>query len=133
MRIFAGKLSLSCVCSTPLALGPGGLASLQARSLAPMGAPRMPGRNGDGIQVRPARRPEYSPLSLRDDPQFVADCSKFLTEHGGVVIGSIHAPLPQEQNGVATQNMLLHAIAWAGKQPVDEPVNYKPPPVPQRQ
>jgi hypothetical protein len=93
----------------------------------------MPDRSRNGIQVRPASRPENSPSSLRDDPQFVADCSKFLTEHGGVVIGSIRAPLPQEQNGVATQNMLLHAIAWAGKQPVDELVDYKPPPIPQRQ
>lgn len=49
-----------------------------------------------------------------------------------MVIGSIHAPLPQERNGVATQNMLLHAIAWAGTQPVDELVDYKAAPVPQR-
>jgi hypothetical protein len=93
----------------------------------------MPDRNGNGIQVRPASRPENSPPPLRDAPQFVADCRKYLTEHGGVVIGSIQAPLPQERNGVATQNMLLHAIAWAGKHPVDELVDYKPPPVPQRQ
>jgi len=87
----------------------------------------MPDRNRNGIQVRPASRTENSPPPLRDGSQFVADCSKFLTEHGGVVIGSIHAPLPQK-NGVATRNMLLHAIAWAGKQPVDELVDYQPPP-----
>jgi type 1 glutamine amidotransferase len=31
------------------------------------------------------------------------------------------------------QNMLLRAIAWAGKHPVDELVDYKPPPTPRRQ
>jgi len=31
------------------------------------------------------------------------------------------------------QNMLLRAIAWAGKHPVDELVDYKPPPAPRRQ
>jgi hypothetical protein len=29
--------------------------------------------------------------------------------------------------------MLFYAIAWVGKQPVDELADYKPPPVPQRQ
>lgn len=112
MRVFAGKKSLSCVCSALLARGPGGLTRPQAPSPAPAGTPRMPDRSKNGIQVRPASRPENSPPPLRDDPQFVADCSKFLTKHGGVVIGSLHAPLPQERHGVATQNMLLHAIAW---------------------
>lgn len=82
MRVFAGDMGLSCVCSAPLALGLGGLASVQALLSAPAGAPRMPDRDENGIQVRPASRPENSPLPLRNDPQFVADCSKFLTEHG---------------------------------------------------
>jgi hypothetical protein len=126
-------MSLSCVCSTPLALGPGGLASVLASSPAPAGAPRMPARNGNGIQVRPASRPENSPPPCAQTRNLSPTCSKFLTGHGGVVFGSIHAPLPQEPNGVATLNMLLHAIAWAGKHPVDELVDYKLPPVPQRQ
>ena len=31
------------------------------------------------------------------------------------------------------QSMLLRAIAWAGKHPIDELVDYKPPPAPHRQ
>jgi len=80
MRAFAVKKRLSRVCSAPLVFGPGGRASLQAPSLAPAGVPRTPGRNGNGIQVRPASRTENSP---------------------------------------------------PGKQPVDELVDYKPPPAPQ--
>jgi hypothetical protein len=95
MRVFAENKSLSLVYSASLALGPWGLASVQAPSTAPAGALRMPDRNENGIQGRPASRPENSPPPC-DYPQFVADCSRFLTEHGGVVIGSIHAPLPQE-------------------------------------
>jgi type 1 glutamine amidotransferase len=36
-----------------------------------------------------------------DYPQFLADWSKLLTEHGAVVTGSLHAPLAQELEGVA--------------------------------
>jgi len=36
-----------------------------------------------------------------DYPQFFADWSKLLTEHGAVVNGSLHAPLAQELAGVA--------------------------------
>ncbi|MFL6603542.1 MAG: hypothetical protein ACJ8R9_19755 [Steroidobacteraceae bacterium] len=93
----------------------------------------MRNRNGNRIQVRPSSRPENSPPLLYVALPFVVGCKTFLRGDGGVAIGSIHAPLLHEQNGVATQNMLLHAIAWAGEQPVDQWVDYKPPPVPQRQ
>jgi len=36
-----------------------------------------------------------------DYPQFFADWSKVLTEHGAVVTGSLHAPLAQELEGVS--------------------------------
>src|SRR3954470_20895552 len=38
---------------------------------------------------------------LHDYPQFLADWSKFLTEHGAVATGSLHAPLAQELSKVA--------------------------------
>jgi hypothetical protein len=80
MRVFAANKGFSLVCSASLAPGPWGLASVQAPSAAAAGVPRMADRNENGIQVRPASRPENSRLPLRDYPQFVADCSKFLTK-----------------------------------------------------
>jgi hypothetical protein len=59
MRVFGGNKGLSLVCSASLALGPWGLASARAPSTAPA-APRVPDRNENGIQVRPASRPENS-------------------------------------------------------------------------
>ena len=39
-------------------------------------------------------------LGQHDYPQFLADWSKILTERGARVDGSLHAPLPQELDGV---------------------------------
>jgi hypothetical protein len=57
---------------------------------------------------------------LHDYPQFIADWSKFLTGHGVVATGSVHAPLAQDLDSTSPH-------------PVDELVDYKPPPAPQRQ
>ncbi len=131
MHVFARNRGLSCVCSPALALASGGPARLQSPFPALAGVSRRPDWHANGIQVGAASRPENSPPALRHEPQFVTDSSQFLTEHGAVVVGSSCAPLPQEQRGVATQNLLLHANAWAGKRPVNERVDNKLPPVPQ--
>src|SRR5438132_14388675 len=127
MRVCAGERSLPCVCSAPLAPGPAGIANTQA----PVGCASRCAVHArpecEPYTGSPRSRPEDSPRALRDDPQSVADCSKFLAEPDGMVIGSILAPLPREQNSRATQNMLLHAFAWIGKQPVNELVDYKLP------
>ncbi len=137
MRVFAGNKSLSSVCSPRPSLSLGGFASLKAPQFAPAGAPRLRSRNENGIQARSATRPESSPLHLRDDPQFAAACGIFLTEPGcGVIgsltehdcrlLGSLDAPCPQEHNGIATQNMLVYAIAWPDKQLLDQLADYQP-------
>jgi len=88
---------LSCVFGTALALLICGL----AHSQAPAGAPRIPGQNPNGLQVYLRAGLKTHGPGLHDYPQFLADWSKSLTEHGAVVTGSLHAPLAQELSNVA--------------------------------
>ena len=67
----------------------------------PDGPPRIPGQNPNGIQVYLRAGLKTHGPGLHDYPQFLADWSKFLTEHGAVVTGSLHAPLAEELSKVA--------------------------------
>jgi len=82
---------------TPGANGHASVASGQA----PAGAPRIPGQNPNGLQVYLRAGLKTHGPGLHDYPQFLADWSKLLTEHGAVVTGSLHAPLAQELSNVA--------------------------------
>lgn len=55
-------------------------------------APRPPGQNPNGmhIYIRAGLKSHFP--GQHDYPQFLADWSKILTEHGAVVDGSLHAP-----------------------------------------
>src|SRR5438552_11612552 len=77
-----------------------GLASGQA-PVPTYGPPRIPGQNPNGIQVYLRAGLKTHGPGLHDYPQFLADWSKLLTEHGAVVTGSLHAPLAQELENVA--------------------------------
>lgn len=72
---------------------------------APAGAaaspPAIPGQNTTGIQVYLRAGLKTHGAGQHDYPQFLADWSKLLTEHGAVVNGSLHAPLAQELAGVS--------------------------------
>jgi len=116
MRVSRRNKSLLCVYRASLALGLWGLASAQAQASASAGPPRIPGHNENGIQVYLRASLTTHGPGLHDYPQFIADWSKFLTEHG-----------------VAVLVIYRGAIAWAGEHPVDEVVDYKPRPAPQRQ
>src|SRR4051812_25570668 len=70
----------------------------QATSSAP---PKIPGQNPDGLQVYLRAGLKTHGPGLHDYPQFLADWSKLLTEHGAVVNGSLHAPLAEELNKAA--------------------------------
>src|SRR5882757_2095476 len=82
---------------TPGANGHASVASGQA----PAGAPRIPGQNPNGLQVYLRAGLKTHGPGLHDYPQFLADWSKLLTEHGAVVTGSLHAPLAEELSKVA--------------------------------
>jgi type 1 glutamine amidotransferase len=97
MRVSKRNNRLSCVCSAVLAIGSWGLGNAQA----PNDAPRIPGQNQNGIQVYLRAGLKTHGPGQHDYPQFLADWSKFLTQHGAVVSGSLHAPLAQELDGVA--------------------------------
>jgi type 1 glutamine amidotransferase len=59
-------------------------------------APAIPGQNPVGIHVYLRAGLKTHPPGQHDYPQFLADWSKVLTEHGAVVDGSYHSPLPAE-------------------------------------
>jgi type 1 glutamine amidotransferase len=73
-----------------------GLCSAQAPA-----PPRIPGQNINGLAVYLRAGLKTHGPGQHDYPQFLADWSKLLTEHGAVVSGSLHAPLAQELDGVA--------------------------------
>jgi type 1 glutamine amidotransferase len=68
-------------------------ASAQAgRGTGPGGAPLPPGQNRNGMHVYIWAGLKSHNVGQHDYPQFLADWSKVLTEHGAVVDGALHAP-----------------------------------------
>jgi type 1 glutamine amidotransferase len=80
------------------ASGPGQASS---DTQVPSGPPKIPGQNPNGLQVYLRAGLKTHGPGLHDYPQFLADWSKFLTEHGAVVSGSLHAPLAEELSKTA--------------------------------
>lgn len=65
------------------------------------GVPRIPGQNEKGLHVYLRAGLKTHGPGQHDYPQFLADWSKLLTEHGAVVDGSLHAPSAAELEGVS--------------------------------
>jgi type 1 glutamine amidotransferase len=84
-----------------LAIGLGAACNAQAPADTSAAPPRIPGQNQKGLHVYLRSGLKTHGLGQHDYPQFLADWSKLLTEHGAVVDGSLHAPLAQELEGVA--------------------------------
>jgi type 1 glutamine amidotransferase len=101
MRISGRNIRISCVCSFVLGLGSWGFCEAQAPAASPAAPPRIPGQNQNGIQIYLRAGLKTHGPGLHDYPQFLADWSKLLTEHGAVVNGSLHAPLAQELENAA--------------------------------
>jgi type 1 glutamine amidotransferase len=64
-------------------------------------APDIPGQNKNGIQIYLQAGLKTHFPGQHDYPQFLADWSKVLTEHGAVVTGSLHAPSAEELKNIA--------------------------------
>jgi len=74
-----------------MALLPG--AGAQSHNAAgPAQPPRAPGQRTDGMRVYIWAGLKSHGAGQHDYPQFLADWSKILTEHGAVVDGALHAP-----------------------------------------
>jgi type 1 glutamine amidotransferase len=101
MRVSEGKKRLSCVCSAVLAIGLGSVCRAQVATGPAPSPPHIPGQNPNGIQIYLRAGLKTHGPGQHDYPQFLADWSKLLTEHGAVVSGSLHAPLAEELEGVA--------------------------------
>jgi type 1 glutamine amidotransferase len=100
VRISKRNSHLSCVCSAILGMGFWALGCAQGPS-GTASAPHIPGQNPNGIQIYLRAGLKTHGPGQHDYPQFLADWSKLLTQHGAVVSGSLHAPLAQELDGVA--------------------------------
>ncbi len=60
------------------------------------GAPKPWGQNPNGVRVYLQAGLKTHQVGQHDYPQFLADWSKVLTEHGAIVDGSLHAPSAAE-------------------------------------
>ncbi len=67
-------------------------AAQSANSAGPQAAPRTPGQNPDGMHIYLWAGLKSHLAGQHDYPQFLADWSKLLTEHGAVVDGALHGP-----------------------------------------
>jgi type 1 glutamine amidotransferase len=76
-----------------------GLAAQQPAA-APEPAPAIPGQDVAGLHVYLRAGLKTHGPGAHDYPQFLADWSKLLTEHGAVVDGSFHSPTEAELAGV---------------------------------
>src|SRR6201996_8045289 len=76
-----GLLFLLCV-TVPVA----------AQNARPQGIPRPQGQNPNGMHIYIWAGLKSHNVGQHDYPQFLADWSKILTEHGAVVNGALHAP-----------------------------------------
>ena len=59
---------------------------------APQGAPTPQGQNPDGMHIYIWAGLKSHSVGQHDYPQFLADWSKVLTEHGAIVDGALHPP-----------------------------------------
>jgi type 1 glutamine amidotransferase len=66
----------------------------------PNAFPRIPGQNINGLKVYIRAGLKTHNVGEHDYPQFLADFSKVLTEHGAVVDGSYHFPTAEELKDV---------------------------------
>ncbi|MGA3237836.1 MAG: ThuA domain-containing protein [Bryobacteraceae bacterium] len=62
------------------------------RGAGPQGAPPVQGQNANGVRIYIWAGLKSHGVGQHDYPQFLADWSKILTEHGAVVDGALHAP-----------------------------------------
>jgi type 1 glutamine amidotransferase len=86
-------------CAAPLLAAPAP-APAQAQARDPSQPPGIPGQNVNGMRVYLRGGLKTHGPGQHDYPQFLADWSKVLTEHGAVVNGSFHAPTAQELENV---------------------------------
>jgi type 1 glutamine amidotransferase len=70
-----------------------------AQTAALLKPPSIPGQNANGMRVYIYAGLKTHFQGQHDYPQFLADWSKILTEHGAIVDGSFHAPSAKELEG----------------------------------
>jgi type 1 glutamine amidotransferase len=94
ITVALGALALGCAHQAVAQTAPGAAPATAAK------APRVQGQNPNGMHVYIRAGLKSHGPGQHDYPQFLADFSKILTEHGAVVDGSLHAPSAAELEGV---------------------------------
>ncbi len=97
-------MKLSCMCSAVVGVLSVLISPGLAQQTAPSGSDNPPnvqraplwGQNPNGMHVYIRAGLKTHGPGLHDYPQFLADWSKILTDHGAVVDGSLHAPSATE-------------------------------------
>ncbi len=88
-RVQAFRFAFASSLLLPLGLLP---QSASAQPPNPAGVPRPQGQNPNGMHVYLWAGLKSHNVGQHDYPQYLADWSKILTEHGAVVDGSLHGP-----------------------------------------
>src|SRR5215475_5681826 len=96
MRVSRRNNPIFCVCSALFMASLWGLGVAQAPAETAASPPHIPGQNPNGIQVYLRAGLKTHGPGQHDYPQFFADWSKLLTQHGAVVDGSFHSPTAAE-------------------------------------
>jgi type 1 glutamine amidotransferase len=92
--LFAGPLALACLVF--FSLVPARQVCAQATSSTGVQAPRPWGQNPDGMHIYIWAGLKSHFAGQHDYPQFLADWSKILTEHGAIVDGALHGPRTED-------------------------------------
>src|ERR1700728_927033 len=99
------------------------LLPLSAQQTAPaeQGAPRPWGQNPNGMHVYLQAGLKTHQGGQHDYPQFLADWSKVLTDHGAIVDGSLHQPSAAELEGVDVLVIYKGDDGYMRESPKDRP------------
>jgi type 1 glutamine amidotransferase len=90
------KILLSAVAAIALTVSAGSGVAQERAPRDPNAIPVTPGQNVKGMHIYIRSGLKSHGEGFHDYPQFLADWSKFLTDHGAVVDGSFHAPTSEE-------------------------------------
>ncbi len=94
-QILLSAAAVLCL-AAPLAAQPNAAAGRGGAARDPNATPAIPGQNINGMHIYIRSGLKSHGEGAHDYPEFLAEWSKVLTEHGAVVDGSFHSPLPEE-------------------------------------
>jgi len=86
----------------------------QSNPIIPRDAPRVPGQNPNGMHIYIWAGLKSHLPGQHDYPQFLADWSKILTEHGAVVDGALHPPGSADLEHIESEKAIIEEFVKRG-------------------